>query len=47
MREMLGISKKEFHDTNIDLVKRKRLSVELENGKLVGVSTTVIDEGFL
>ena len=28
LREVLGIAKKEFHDSIVDLVKRKRLSTE-------------------
>ena len=28
LREVLGITKKEFHDSIVDLVKRKRLSTE-------------------
>ena len=30
LREVLGIAKKEFHDSIVDLVKRKRLSTETE-----------------
>ena len=30
LREVLGIAKKEFHDSIVDLVKRKRLSTEPE-----------------
>ena len=30
LREVLGFPKKEFHDSIIDLVKRKRLSTETE-----------------
>ena len=34
LREVLKITKKEFHDLIIDLVKRKRLSTEQEPDKL-------------
>ena len=37
LREVLGIAKKEFHDSIVDLVKRKRLSTEPEPEKLVEV----------
>ena len=33
LREVLGIAKKEFHDSIVDLVKRKRLSTETEPEK--------------
>ena len=35
LREVLGIAKKEFHDSIVDLVKRKRLSMEPEPEKPV------------
>ena len=38
------MAKKEFHDYIIDLVKRKRLSSEMENEKLVEVRMMLIDE---
>ena len=44
LREVLGIAKKEFHNDIIDLVKRKRLSMEPEPEKPVEVRTTLIDE---
>ena len=46
LREVLGISKKEFHFSIIDLVKRKRLSMELEPEpeKLVEVKASHIEE---
>ena len=34
LREVLGIAKKKFHDSIIDIVKRKWLSAELESEKL-------------
>ena len=37
LRELLGIAKKEFHDSIVDLVKQKRLSTEPEPEKLVEV----------
>ena len=44
MREVLGIAKKEFHDSIVDLVKRKRLSTETEPERPVEVRTTHIDD---
>ena len=44
MREVLGIAKKEFHDSIVDLVKRKRLSTETEPEKPVEVRTTHIED---
>ena len=44
MREVLGITKKEFHDSIMDLVKRKRLSTETEPERPVEVQTTHIDD---
>ena len=41
---MLGIAKEEFHDSIIDLVKRKRLSPETEPERPVEVRTTHIDD---
>ena len=40
LREVLGIVKKEFHDSIVDLVKRKRLSREPEPEKPVEVRAT-------
>ena len=39
----IGIAK-EFHDSIVDLVKRKRLSTEVKAKKLVEVRITLIDE---
>ena len=33
LREVLGIAKKEFHDSIVDLVKRKRMSTETKPEK--------------
>ena len=44
LREVLGIEKKELHDTIIDLVKRKRLSTGLESAKPTGVNTISMNE---
>ena len=44
LREVLGIAKKEFHDSIIDLVKRKRLSTETEPERPVEVRTTHIED---
>ena len=41
---MLGITKKEFHNSIVDLVKRKRLSTETDPEKLVEVRTTHIED---
>ena len=43
LREMLGIAK-EFHDSIVDLVKRKRLLSETEPEKPVEVRTTHIED---
>ena len=42
--EVLGITKKEFHDSIVDLVKWKRLSTETEPERPMEVRTTHIDE---
>ena len=42
LREVLGIAKKEFHNSIIDLIKRKRLSVESELEKLVEVELRIL-----
>ena len=44
MQEVLRIANKAFHDTIIELVKRKRLSAEPESEKLVDVKATHIYE---
>ena len=44
VREVLGISKKEFHDSIVDLVKRKRLSPEPVSEKSVEVRTTHLED---
>ena len=44
MREVLGITKKEFHNGIMDLIKRKRLSTELEPKKPIEVKVSYIKE---
>ena len=44
LREVLEIAKKEFHDSIVDLVKRKRLSTETGPERQVEVRTTHIDD---
>jgi hypothetical protein len=44
LREVLGIAKKEVHDSILDLVKRKRLSMEPEPEKLAEVRTTYLED---
>ena len=44
LREVLGVAMKEFHDSIVDLVKRKRLSTEPEPEKTVEVRTTHIED---
>ena len=44
MRKLLGIGKKEFHDSVVDLIKRKRLLLEPENKKPVKVKAAHIDK---
>ena len=44
LREVLGISQKESNDSMVDLVKRKRLSVEPEPEKPVEVWTMHLEE---
>ena len=44
LREVLEIAKKEFHDSIVDLVKRKRLSTEPEPEKTVEVRTTHLED---
>jgi hypothetical protein len=44
LREVLGIAKKEVHDTIVDLVKRKRLSTEPEPEKPVEVRTMYLED---
>jgi hypothetical protein len=44
LREVLGITKKEVHDSIVDLVKRKRLSTEPEPEKPVEVRTTYLED---
>ena len=41
---MLGITKKEFHESIVDLVKRKRLSMEPELENPVEVQTTHLED---
>ena len=42
--EVLGIARKEFHDSILDLVKRKRLTTELKLEKPMKVRTTHLDD---
>jgi hypothetical protein len=44
LSEVLGIAKKEVHDSIVDLVKRKRLSTEPEPEKPVEVWTTLLED---
>ena len=44
LREVLGIARKEVHDSIVDLVKRKRLSTEPEPEKPVEVRTTHLED---
>ena len=44
LREVLRIAKKEFHESNVDLVKRKSLSTETEPEKPVEVRTTHMED---
>ena len=44
LREVLGITKKEFHESIVDLVKRKRLSMEPELENPVEVQTTHLED---
>ena len=44
LREVLGIARKEFHDSIVELVKRKRLSTEPELEKPVEVRTTHLED---
>ena len=41
---MLGIARREFHDSIVDLVKRKRLTMEPEPEKPVEVRAALLDE---
>ena len=43
LREVLGIAKKEFHDSIVDLVKRKRLMTEPEPEKPVEVRAVQLE----
>ena len=47
LREVLGIAKREFHDSIIDLVKWKRLSTEPEPEKPIEVRTTYLEDSVL
>ena len=42
--EVLGIAKKEFHDSIVDLIKRKCLATEPEPEKPAEVRTALLDE---
>jgi hypothetical protein len=44
LREVLGIAKKEVHDSIVDLVKRKRLSTEPEPERPVEIRTTYLED---
>ena len=44
LRELLGITKKEFHDLLVDLVKRKRQSTEEPNGPKVNASSVLMSD---
>ena len=44
LREVLGIAKKEFHDTILDLIKRKRLLTKPKSEKPVEVKAAHIDK---
>ena len=44
LREMLGIARREFHDSIVDLVKRKLLATEPEPEKPIEVRTVLLDE---
>ena len=44
LREVLGVAKKEFRDSIVDLVKRKRLVTEPEPEKPVEVRTTHLED---
>ena len=43
-REVLGIAMKEFHDSIVDLVNRKRLVTEPESEKLVEVCMAHLED---
>ena len=44
LREVLGIAKREFHDSIVDLVKRKRLATESDSEIPVEVRAVLLDE---
>ena len=44
LREVLGITKKEFYDSIIDLIKRKQLSTEPKSERSVAVKVAHIEE---
>ena len=44
LREVLGIAKKEFHDSIVDLVMRERISTEPEPEKPVKVRPTHLED---
>ena len=44
LREVLGIAKKEFHDSIVDLVKRKRLVTEPELEKPLEVRAVHLED---
>ena len=44
LREVLGISKKEFHDSIMDLVKRKQLSTQLVEVRAVRIDEVTTED---
>ena len=44
IRELLGIAKREFHDLLVDLVKRKRQSIEEPRVMKVNTNAVLIDD---
>ena len=42
LRELLGIAKKEFHETIVDLIKQKREQADEEEGISTKVTTNAI-----
>ena len=44
LRELLGIAKKEFHDTIVDLIKRKRQQSDEEEVKTSAITMTRSEE---
>jgi hypothetical protein len=44
LRELLGIAKREFHDLLVDLVKRKRQSMEEPSNLKVNASSVLMND---